>query len=82
MDPHSYEADDEKSDRIAEINPQDLQKSDPGPKRGVQKLKGKERQMKGSNDAKQPKVWIFHCTYSHKTLVKDIDPKIYKIGLM
>ena len=41
----------------------------------------KECQTK-SNDAKQPKVWIFHFTYSDKTSVKDIDPKIYEIGPM
>ena len=56
MDPHSCKTDDEKSDSIDEVNPQNLQKSDPSQKRGVLKFKGKERQMKRSNDAEKPKV--------------------------
>ena len=56
MYPRSCEADDEKPDSIDEVNPNNLYKSDPSQKGWLQKHKGKDRQMKRSSDAEQPKV--------------------------
>ena len=82
MDPHSCEADDEKSDSTDKVNPDNLHKLDPSQKGGVWKHKGKDRQMKRSTDAEEPKVWILHCTYLQKNSVEHIDPKIYQMSPM
>ena len=66
MDLHSCDADGEKSDSIEEVNPDNFHKSDPSQEGGAWKHTTKDGEMKGINDAEQPKVWHFHCTYLHK----------------